>query len=172
MWPKSKCVWKPRPIRGSFYPCFSQWEGQVWVSSVVIGLQSGLIESQISARVFPSSYCLQKDKASLVSFWITTAAVITVLFVTAYRAPTIPWLRAPVLWPATHRGRWLPFSTLGQRSRLNYPHRDSCGVSHSHQYQGYLSSHCMIGINEPAACASAVYFVCLFWFIWCVLKPV
>lgn len=77
--------------------------GYVWVSSAVIGLPSGLTESQLSASVFPSSNCLQKDRASLMSFQITTAAVITVLFVTARRATAIPWLRAPFLWPGRSR---------------------------------------------------------------------
>lgn len=36
------------------------------------------------------------------SFYVATAAVITVLFVTAYRAPVIPWLRAAGFgWPLT-----------------------------------------------------------------------
>lgn len=59
------------------------------------GLRSGLKERQISASVFPSSNCLPKDGAYLLSFYITVAGAVTLLCATAYRVPTILWLRAP-----------------------------------------------------------------------------
>lgn len=100
---------------------------------VVTSLQRGLIESQISAAVVPSSNYLQKGRADSMSFQIITAAAITVLFVAAYKSLASPWLRAPFLHP---------FSTLRQRSVSDYANRRSCSVSHSHKCLRCRSSCC------------------------------
>lgn len=130
---------------------FSQEEGQVCVSSVVFSQQSGLTESQIPADVFPSSNCLQKDKAPVMSFLNDLNCCYYSIVCHSVSAGSDILAQGPVLWPATPERRWLPFSTLGQRCGFNYPHRDGCGVSRSHQYQGCLSSHCAASINEPAS---------------------